>query len=62
MDKSCRIASIQLPIAPRLGSLGDRLERMGDNQGAADARRLTDAVAFLESEIARHRAGVVPHR
>ncbi len=51
--------SIQSPIAPRIRQLAGYLENAGDKLVVAEANRLAEAVAFLEAEVARHRAKVV---
>ena len=56
MAKNVRFQSIQIPIAPRIAGLAERLSQLGDSLDAEEALRLADAVAFLEAEIARHRA------
>ncbi len=59
MVKMVRFQSIQIPIAPRIAGLAERLSQLGDSLDAEEALRLADAVAFLEAEIAGHRVRAV---
>ncbi len=51
--------SIQSPITLRIRQLAGYLENTGDKLVVAEANQLAEAVAFLEAEVARHRAKVV---
>ena len=48
--------SIMLCISSRIRDLSTRLSNLGDGEGAAEAIRLAEATAFLETQINQYRA------